>query len=187
MATQTLEAEALLTPSGENQVIPPGKIQHRIEQRGGIKGYAVQARGFIQSVEVAPLDRPTDILFGAINDPGKQSDSVISERMGRLWCHLDLENWVWSDLSDLDDFGKTVLELFYSKQQAENLVLNLRESERLFRRTRRRPPVKVHEFETLVFKLGLGRQSRDRLAWFEYEGRVCWRPRSQGRAIFLSI
>jgi len=43
--------------------------------------------------------------------------------------------------------------------------------------------MKVHEFETLVVKLGLQtRQSRDRLAWFEHEGRVITRTkRSHGK------
>lgn len=38
--------------------------------------------------------------------------------------------------------------------------------------------MKVHEFERLVSKLQLKvRDSRDRLAWFEYEGRVITRTR----------
>lgn len=43
--------------------------------------------------------------------------------------------------------------------------------------------MKVHEFERLVTKLQLKvRDSRDRLAWFEYEGRVITRTkRSHGK------
>jgi hypothetical protein len=43
--------------------------------------------------------------------------------------------------------------------------------------------MKVHEFETLVGKLGLQtRNARDRLAWFEYEGKVITRTkRSHGK------
>lgn len=47
--------------------------------------------------------------------------------------------------------------------------------------------MKVHEFERLVSKLRLKvRDSRDRLAWFEYEGRVITRTkRSHGRGFDL--
>lgn len=43
--------------------------------------------------------------------------------------------------------------------------------------------MKVHEFETLVRKLDLQtRDSRDRLAWFEHEGKVLTRTkRSHGK------
>ena len=43
--------------------------------------------------------------------------------------------------------------------------------------------MKVHEFETLVQKLGLvTRDSRDRLAWFEHQGKIVTRTkRSHGR------
>lgn len=43
--------------------------------------------------------------------------------------------------------------------------------------------MKVHEFETLVGKLDLQtRNARDRLAWFEYEGKVITRTkRSHGK------
>lgn len=43
--------------------------------------------------------------------------------------------------------------------------------------------MKVHEFETLVQKLGLvTRDSRDRLAWFEHQGKIITRTkRSHGR------
>lgn len=47
--------------------------------------------------------------------------------------------------------------------------------------------MKVHEFERLVNKLQLKvRDSRDRLAWFEYEGRVIARTkRSHGKGFDL--
>jgi hypothetical protein len=47
--------------------------------------------------------------------------------------------------------------------------------------------MKVHEFERLVNKLQLKvRDSRDRIAWFEYEGRVITRTkRSHGKGFDL--
>lgn len=47
--------------------------------------------------------------------------------------------------------------------------------------------MKVHEFERLVNKLHLKvRDSRDRIAWFEYEGRVITRTkRSHGKGFDL--
>jgi hypothetical protein len=47
--------------------------------------------------------------------------------------------------------------------------------------------MKVHEFERLVNKLQLKvRDTRDRLAWFEYEGRVITRTkRSHGKGFDL--
>jgi hypothetical protein len=49
--------------------------------------------------------------------------------------------------------------------------------------------MKVHEFERLVTKLQLKvRDSRDRIAWFEYEGRVITRTkRSHGKGFDLPI
>jgi len=47
--------------------------------------------------------------------------------------------------------------------------------------------MKVHEFERLVTKLQLKvRDSRDRIAWFEYDGRVITRTkRSHGKGFDL--
>jgi hypothetical protein len=47
--------------------------------------------------------------------------------------------------------------------------------------------MKVHEFERLVNKLQLKvRDSRDRIAWFEYEGRIITRTkRSHGKGFDL--
>ena len=47
--------------------------------------------------------------------------------------------------------------------------------------------MKVHEFERLVTKLNLKvRDSRDRIAWFEYDGRVITRTkRSHGKGFDL--
>lgn len=125
--------EATLSPSGETQILPPDE-KH-------LKSYVYVGGAVypLKSVEVRPSAmapvRPSRILFGAINHPRLRMKTPIpvdisAEGESVVASCSELEEFGYGpSLSEaLDDFGRTVCQLYFSlDSEGDRLNENLKE------------------------------------------------------------
>lgn len=116
--------EATLTPSGEKRIAVAGKQGPKvyIYDKGGV--FEVESVG--QGPELVSSEPPTKILFGAIVDPRLRVKTSIPIDISRAQEAVvayspELEEFGYGpSLSEaLDDFGKTICELYFSLEGKE--------------------------------------------------------------------
>lgn len=113
--------QATVTPTGETRIVPPGKVYVYVG------GQVFEVEAILRERASSPTERPQRVLFGAIRDPKVRIKNPIpvdiSVEDGSVVAFSPLlrEFGYGPSLSEaLDDFGKTVCELYHSLESQES-------------------------------------------------------------------